>query len=111
MLFSQMTDREVLVEIGGRIRQKRLNQNKTHNELVDLTGLSRVTISKIEKGETGSFINIVLILRALNSIDQLDLFLPSPLVDPATMAKLDSHKRQRASKKKNATTTPWEWGE
>jgi len=111
MLFSQMTDKEALVEVGSRIRQKRLNKNMTHNELVDQTGLSRTTISKIEKGDSGSFLNIIIILRALDSIDQLDLFLPAALVDPATMAKLEGRKRQRASKKKADTDTAWEWGE
>ena len=111
MLFSQMTNKEVLVEIGGRIRQKRLNKNKTHNELAVLTGISRATISKVEKGESTSLLTIVTILRALDSIDQLDLFLPSTLVDPGTIARLESHKRQRASKKKSDPPTAWEWGE
>ena len=111
MLFSQMTDKGVLAEIGRRIRQKRLNKNMTHNELVEQTGLSRATISKIEKGDSASFLNIVMILRALDAIDQLDLFLPSTLVDPAAIAKFEGHKRQRASKKKAETDTQWEWGE
>lgn len=111
MLFSQMTDKEVLVEIGSRIRQKRLNKNITHKELVEQTGMSRTTISKIENGESASFSNIIMILRALDSIDQLDLFLPATLIDPATLSKIEGDKRQRASKKKEVSDTSWEWGE
>jgi len=110
-MFSQMSNEEILIELGDRIRQKRLNKNKTHIELVDQTGLSRATISKIEKGQNSTILNIILVLRALDAIDQLDLFLPPTLVDPATLAKLDSRKRKRASKTKSDQGTDWAWGE
>ena len=42
-----------LYEIGQKIKQLRIEKNITQQKLALLSGISRVTLGKIEKGELG----------------------------------------------------------
>ena len=58
--------REVLTGFGTRVRQLRLDQNMSQEELADLAGLDRSYIGGVERGERNvSLINISKIADAL----------------------------------------------
>lgn len=99
MNMYKMTDNNILIELGRRLKQARINRNQTHKELSAKSGISIKTIQNIENGKSASLKNIISILRALNLLDQLDNFLPVQKISPIALAEMKGKKRQRASSK------------
>ena len=96
--ITEMTDQEVLHEMGRRIREYRLARNLTAEALADRTGLSIGTVLNAEKGRNPKLETVVRILRVLGRLENLNAFLPEPTVSPMDLLKRGSRKkRQRAS--------------
>lgn len=111
---SQMSDSEILKEIGLRLRRERLNRDLTQARLAKKTGLSLTTIAKTEGGRVTTLGTFVAILRGLELLPRLDQFLPEPSISPVQLAKMKGRQRQRASGKrtgKSPARSDWEWGE
>ena len=95
--FSTLSDQAALQEIGDRVRQNRLNQNVTQAGLAKKAGTSRSVVQNIESGQDTTMSSMVRVLRALEMLDQLNVFLPPPGISPVQLARLEGHQRQRAS--------------
>lgn len=61
-----------------RLKRARLNKNLTQNEVAQLAWISRRTVLNAEKGDV-RLADLIAILKALNLVDQLSLFLPEVL--------------------------------
>jgi len=96
MIKFTMSDRQILDELGERLKQARLNANMTQQKVAEHCGISIKAIQGAEKGNT-TLTTFVKIIRALGCLDQLDLFMPKPEIDPMMMFKMRGKKRQRAS--------------
>jgi len=94
-----MSDNEVIRDIGRRIKQLRLNKNMSQEALSERTGLHRVTVSNIERGQKMSLLTIIQVLRGLDELQRLDAIIPEERLSPLQLAKLQSKLRKRASKK------------
>jgi transcriptional regulator with XRE-family HTH domain len=90
-----MTDAVILSEIGNRLEQLRLGKNLRQKDLSELTGLSVETIRAFEKGK-GKLQSLVVLLRGLQALDELDGFIPPAELDPVAIAEMQGKKRQRA---------------
>lgn len=99
MDFDLMTDKAITEELGRRVKKLRLQKNASQMEVARFTGLSDKTIANAEQG-AGTLLTYVKILRALDSLDALDKFLPDPGVSPIDLAKRRGRERQRASRKR-----------
>ncbi len=99
MDYIGMSDRAILREIGLRIRRRRLDKNLTQQELADRAGLSRKTVSDLEREAGVGLLTLVQVLRALGELDELDGFLPDQGPSPLQLAKLKGRVRQRASRR------------
>lgn len=99
--WHSMSDLALLELIGKFIQQTRLEQNKTQQQVATAAGINRSTIVKIEKGEGGTMISLMQILRALGQLQLLEHFDIKRQISPLQLAKLEQQKRQRASIKKN----------
>ena len=96
----------ILLEmLGQRLKQTRLNADRTQQEVADIIGMSRTAIEGAEKGKC-NLSTFASILLALDATDQLDLFLPEPPPSPVLLAKAKGRKRQRASAAKAQQTSP-----
>ena len=91
------SDREIMREIGRRLKRKRLEKNMSQQRLADMAGLNRMTISEIERGSPFGVLTLVQILRALDALDEMDSFLPDPGISPLQLAKMKGKERHRAS--------------
>jgi len=107
------SDDMVLKEIGNRITQFRLNQDKTQAVLAMEAGVSHRTLIRVEHGHSIQASSLIRILRALQLLENLDALIPEPVVSPVQQLKMRGKQRQRASSK---SVTPkkqgtWSWGD
>ncbi|WP_139852010.1 helix-turn-helix transcriptional regulator [Acinetobacter pullicarnis] len=83
-------------ELGERLRQARLNLNLTQEDLGLSAGISRYSVKKLEHGQ-GSVQDLMALLIALESTDQLDNLMPPQQISPIQLLKLQGRVRKRAS--------------
>lgn len=82
--------------LGQRLKQARLNQDLTQQEVAERAGLGRKVVLNAEKGKA-QLEGLIAILQALDLTAQLDNFLPPQPPSPIQLAKLQGKQRQRAS--------------
>jgi transcriptional regulator with XRE-family HTH domain len=90
------SDAALLKNLGSFIKQKRLQQNKTQDQLAREAGISRSTLSLCEKGENTSLLVFVQILRALKLLHLLQEFQTRQQLSPIQLAKIEQSGRIRA---------------
>ncbi len=101
MDWYSLTNTRIETIIGERIKNLRLAYNLTQNELALRTGISRVSISKIERGMGVNLSSLIEIMRGLRVLENLDHLIPEQEISPIEMIKLKNQSlRKRASKKK-----------
>lgn len=97
-MWKERSNPFILIEIGSRIRQVRLQQNLSQKVLAENAGVSLKVIQRLEKGSAISTINLIAVLRELRMLERLDLLFPEPVISPILLQKLAGKKRKRASK-------------
>lgn len=106
-----MSDKALLKHIGRFVRHHRLNQNKTQDHLANEAGISRSTLSLLERGETVTISTLIQVLRVLDQLQVLNVFEIIDTPSPLALAKLQKTKRKRASstsrKKKHELDSDW----
>jgi len=96
-----MSDPALLEQMGEFLKQTRLQQNKTQQQVATAAGINRSTIVQIEKGGGGTLLSFIQILRALEQLQIFEHFEIKQQFSPLQLAKLEQNKRQRASAKKD----------
>jgi len=91
-----MSDKALIEEIGAFVKHHRLQQNKTQEEVSGEAGISRSTLSLLERGETVTLITLIQILRVLDQLHVMESFRVEETISPIALAKLEKKKRQRA---------------
>ena len=92
---TKMSDRALAERIGQFIKEKRSEQNKTQNTVASAAGISRSTLSLLEKGEAVTLATLLQVLRVLGQLHVLDVFSIQPTISPIQLAKLEIKKRKR----------------
>ena len=95
--FLAMSNGAILKLLGDRLKQERLNQNLTQASLAERAGVSIALIKSVEGGSGCSLGNFIKLLRPLNKLDNLDLFLPEPGISPIELARLSGRERKEAT--------------
>jgi transcriptional regulator with XRE-family HTH domain len=91
-----MSDKVLIDTIGLFIQHNRLNQNKSQDIVARDAGISRSTLSLIERGKKVSLSSLIKILRVLDLLYIMDIFKIDNEISPIEYAKLKKNKRQRA---------------
>lgn len=97
--WTSMSDQSIAKHIGTFVKHHRMEQNKTQDELSAEAGISRSTLSLLERGETVTTTTLVQVLRVLDQLSVLNAFEVRPTISPLALAKLQRKKRQRARSK------------
>jgi transcriptional regulator with XRE-family HTH domain len=93
-----MSDPAIVKELCGILKQVRLQQNITQEQLAEKAGLSRSAISKMETGKsTVELLTLIQVLRALQQLHLLDTWKVTATISPLLIAKFTSKGRLRAS--------------
>jgi len=101
----------VLVEVGLRLTQARLDRNLTQEELATAAGVSKRTVERLETGKSVQLSNLVKVLSALNLARNLEQIAPPIGIRPIEQLKYQSKGRRRASLSKQAPAAAWTWGD
>jgi transcriptional regulator with XRE-family HTH domain len=111
MDWASMSDKALIEYIGAFLRHHRMEQNKTQDELSTAAGISRSTLSLLERGETVTINTLIQVLRVLDQLSVLQAFEVRETISPLALAKLQKEKRQRARSKsgnaQNKQQTDW----
>ena len=113
MRYETWAIQDLLQEAGKRIRQERLNQNLTQEDLAVKAGISVPTVRNLESESPNPPLRVVLlVLRALGVGDRFDLMFPEPTPSPVRAARQRRETRQRASGgrgNQEDEDASWEW--
>lgn len=88
-----LSDTAISERISARLKEIRLKQNMSRQELADRSGVSVSSVSRMEEGEIRSFDSFLRILRILG---QLDVLLP--LVRENEPSPADYYRMMQANK-------------
>ena len=98
MKFSPLNgDSAVLEEVGRRLAETRLEQNRSQESIATAAGVSRRTIIRMEAGEDVSLATFVRVIRELGLIQNLEQLLPEAAPSPIERLKTEGKRRRRAS--------------
>lgn len=100
-IYSQVLgDTAYLARLGAFIKHHRLDQNKSQSQLALESGINRSTLIEFEKGQRINLITFIQLLRSLNLLYTLDVFVVEQQISPLQLAELEMAKRKRASRLK-----------
>ena len=108
-IWDSMSDKALAMHIGAFIKHHRMEQNKTQEVLAKAAGISRSTLSLLERGETVTLATLIQVLRVLDKLYVLDVFSVQQDISPLMLARMEKEKRKRASGKGKETRTQNDW--
>ena len=115
---NELSDQTILVELGGRLAQRRIARSLSQAALAAESGVAKRTVERVEAGESVQLVTLVRLCRVLDLMDGLDQWLPE--TGPSPMALLKENQagkgRQRASSHRAVPVIkpggkPWTWGD
>lgn len=95
-----MTDALVVKTLCASLKQMRLNQNLSQDDLASRSGLSRITISRMETGKAINLLTMVQVMRALGKLDLFNYLNVEPEISPLQVMEERSKYRKKASPSK-----------
>ena len=105
-------DSQILNELGARIKTARVRAGMTQEALSAQSGVAKSTVERVEKGQSVQFLNLVKLLRALNSLGALENLLPSAEATPMEILRVAAPKtRYRARKSERTQKAQFKWGD
>ncbi len=104
-----MNDKALAEQIGAFVKHHRLEQNQTQEKLAFSAGISRSTLSYLEKGEVVTLPTLIQVLRVLDQLQMMDAFVVQNNISPLAMAKMELKKRKRARSKKPNESDMTNW--
>jgi transcriptional regulator with XRE-family HTH domain len=107
--WDAMSDKALAEHIGHFIKEKRLERNQTQQQLARDAGISRSTLSLLEKGEVVTLATLLQVLRVLDQLKVLDVFTIRPVISPMQVAEMEMKLRRRARGKGNSSTNSSSW--
>lgn len=96
--WSSLSDNAILAQLGNFIKTERLRQNRSQSDVSESAGISRSTLSLLERGESVNLATLIQVLRVLDRLNALDGFQVEEIVRPLELAKQKRSERQRASR-------------
>jgi len=102
--YASMSDKALTIQMGSFVKHHRMNQHKSQDELAKEAGISRSTLSLLERGESVTIPTLIQVIRVLNQLQIMNVFEVKDSPSPLELAKRQKQKRQRIRKKTNKLT-------
>ncbi|MEI6692494.1 MAG: helix-turn-helix transcriptional regulator [Chlorobium sp.] len=107
--WHSLSDTALTEQIGDFVKHHRLEQNKTQDKLAHAAGISRSTLSLLERGKTVTLATLIQVLRVLDKLHVMDFFTVQQSISPLAMATLEQGKRKRARNNKTNDLEETDW--
>ncbi len=105
-----MESQSISMELSNRCKQYRIACSLTQAELADKSLVSLSTIKRFESGEDISLSKLIMLLKALDLAENLEMLIPDQSNRPS--AYLDTAKmKQRVRNRKKKEKKDWKWGD
>lgn len=108
-IIDASSDKEVLREMGERLKRLRIASLKTQAELATATGVALRTIKNLESGKDVAFSTLVKVMRALQVLQNLDDAIPPQEISPNEIMQMG--KQRERVRRGGGRTTAWKWGD
>lgn len=108
-IWHSMSDQALAANIGAFVKHHRLEQNKTQDTLSHEAGISRSTLSLLERGETVTLATLIQVLRVLDQLQVMNAFEVQQHISPLALAKAEQGKRKRARNTKTQDPVKSDW--
>ncbi|WP_373523214.1 helix-turn-helix domain-containing protein [Aquiflexum sp.] len=96
MDYNQLSYISILKQIGAFVKHHRMNQQKSQEQLSMAEGISRSTLSLLERGEKVNLITLIQVLRVLDQLAWLAEFEVTKIISQIEYIKLQKkYERQR----------------
>lgn len=112
--LEEQSDKDLLKTIGNFVQTQRLRQNQSQTQVSDAAGISRSTLSLLERGQKVRLDTLIQVLRVLGLLYVLNGFKVEEEISPIAYAKLKKKERKYASNKRSGNNIleedePLEW--
>lgn len=110
--YTAMSDAALAQHIGAFVKHHRVAQNKTQEVMAQEAGMSRSTLSLLERGEPVTLATLIQALRVLDKLHVFDVFSIPKTISPMMVAEMEMKMRKRArgkNTKKGKTPPPSDW--
>jgi transcriptional regulator with XRE-family HTH domain len=104
-----MSDDNLAKQVGAFTKHHRLQQNKTQEVVAEAAGISRSTLSLLEKGDSVTLPTLIQVLRVLDQLNVMEVFQIQESISPLALAKAEKNKRKRASNSNLSTVVDPIW--
>ena len=95
MDYRNLNDLAILRILGEFIKHHRINQRRSQDQLAKDAGISRSTLSLLERGEKVNLITLIQVLRVLDQLQVLEAFEVKQEISPLQYIKLQKKQPQR----------------
>jgi transcriptional regulator with XRE-family HTH domain len=95
MDYRNLNDLAILRILGEFIKHHRINQRRSQDQLAKDAGISRSTLSLLERGEKVNLITLIQVLRVLDQLQALESFEVKQEISPLEYLKLQKKQPQR----------------
>ena len=99
--YNSMSDDRLALMLGEFIKYHRIEKNLSQEELGASAGLSRPTISLMERGKSMNMNSVIRVLRVLGLLYVFDAIRISQKVSPMELLKIQEKQRKHSSKKRS----------
>ena len=107
--WNSLSDLALSKSIGAFVKHHRMRQHKTQNEIASNAGISRSTLSLLERGEAVTLATLIKTLRTLDLLYVMDIFKTQEQISPIELAKIDQKKRKRVRSKGSSLNDKSDW--
>lgn len=104
-----MSDDAIIKTIGAFIKHHRIEQNRTQQDVANDAGINRSTLSLLENGDVVNISTLIQVLRVLDLLNTMDVFITENQISPLELAKLEEQRRKRASSKRKSKKPESDW--
>ena len=104
-----MSDAALSQQIGAFVKHQRMEQNRTQDMVASAAGISRSTLSLLERGETVTLATLIQVLRVLDQLHVMNAFEIQQRISPLALAKAEKEKRKRARNSNPNNTEESNW--
>lgn len=102
-----MSDDSVAKHVAAFVKHHRLEQNKTQETVAVEAGISRSTLSLLERGESVTLATLIQVLRVLDQMQVMEAFAVHQRISPLALAKAEKEQRKRARKSNDTRSSTW----